>query len=138
MRVPCLLVSFIVRGKLLDTETLEGLSGAALAGRTLTNGQESAVEVAFRLDGTPTFPLTAEDGSFRIRFFVSPRCSELRDPGFVPPEFPNPDQLSIIVVRDACEQTFLIDINEDAVVDLSFPDDVIELKDPILVPPCED
>ena len=52
--------------------------------------------------------------------------------------FPRPDQVEIIVVRDGCESSFLIDINEETVVDLDFPDDVIELKDPILVPPCEE
>ncbi len=59
--------------------------------------------------------------------------------GCPPPyEFPRPDRVEIIVVRDGCEQAFLIDINEDTVVDMDFPDDVIELKDPILVPPCEE
>jgi len=52
------------------------------------------------------------------------------------PEIPRPDQVEVIVVRDGCEQRFLIDINADTVVDLSFSDDVIELKDQILVPPC--
>jgi len=32
---------------------------------------------------------------------------------------------------------YTIDVNEDTVVDLSFPDDTLELKDPILVAACE-
>lgn len=50
--------------------------------------------------------------------------------------FPPPDQVEVIVLRGACEERFMIDINEDTVVDIEFPDDVIELKEPILVPPC--
>ena len=51
-------------------------------------------------------------------------------------EFPRPDRVEVIVVREDCEFSFLIDINEDTVVDMTFPEDVIELKDPILVPAC--
>jgi hypothetical protein len=54
------------------------------------------------------------------------------------PSFPPPDEIVVTVVRQACTQQFTIGINEDTVVDVDFPDDVIELKDPILVPPCEE
>jgi hypothetical protein len=39
--------------------------------------------------------------------------------------------------RDGCEEPSSIDIIAHTVVELSFSDDVIELKEPILVPPCE-
>ena len=72
-----------------------------------------------------------EDGTFQVWFTRRPHSC-----GDVVTEFPRPDQVEIIVVRDGCEQTFLIEINEDTVVNLDFPDDVLELKDPILVGPC--
>jgi len=49
-----------------------------------------------------------------------------------------PDQTGVVVSRLGCRTEILIDLTEDTVVDLSFPDGVIELKDPILVPPCEE
>ncbi|MCH7885335.1 MAG: hypothetical protein IIC01_08805 [Planctomycetes bacterium] len=59
-------------------------------------------------------------------------------PRIPPPVLARPDQIEVTVVRDGCESSFLIDVNEDTIVDLDFPDDVIELTDPILVPPCEE
>ena len=122
-----------VRGRVLDTETLEGLSNASVGGRAFTNGEETDYVAPFIFDGSPTFPPPAEDGTFGVEF--STPLMPCQDP---PPEFPRPDQVEVIVVRDGCEQQFMIDISDDTVVDMDFPDDVIELKDPILVPPCED
>jgi len=62
--------------------------------------------------------------------------------------FPTPTRIEVIVVRDGCEQTFSIDINDDTVVsipsdeidpeivDPNFQNDAVELREPILVPPC--
>ena len=73
-----------------------------------------------------------EDGTFKITFT---RLSESCQDVFT--EFLQPDRIEIIVARGDCQYTFSIDINEDTVVDMAFPDDTLELKDPILVPPCE-
>jgi len=129
-----------LRGIVLDADAFEGLSGAAVGGRTFTNGEVTAVTSALKLDGTPNVQLTGEDGAFGVGFVVggAPACQTPLGPRLPPPEFPRPDQIEVTVARDGCEQTFLIDVNEDTVVDLDFPDDVIELKDPILVPPCEE
>jgi hypothetical protein len=118
-----------VRGKLIDAETLEGISGAAIGGRAFTGGVETDFVSAIIFDGSPNGPLSSENGAFQAEFST----------GLGPcpaPEFPRPDRVEIIVVRDGCEQSFFIDINANTVVDPTAPDDVIELKDPILVPPC--
>ena len=126
-----------VRGTLIEGETEQALSDAAVGGRTFTGDEETHWTPAMTSFGDPNGPPSAEDGSFQVEFrkFVT-SCEPLVI------EFPRPDQVEIIVVRDGCEQTFLIDINEDTaldVVDPDFPrDDVIELKDPILVPPCQE
>jgi hypothetical protein len=52
-------------------------------------------------------------------------------------EIVTPDQIRVTVGRVGCQYQTFIDINADTVVDPNFPDNVIELKDPILVPPCE-
>jgi len=52
-------------------------------------------------------------------------------------QYPPPDQIVVMVEREACEQEFTIDLNENTVVDLDFPAGVIELTDPILLPPCD-
>ena len=120
-----------VRGQLLDAETLQGISDAALGGRAFTNGEETDWVPALIFDGSPNLPPPEADGTFQVEFTRSPHsCMD------VVTEFPRPDQVEIIVVRDGCEQTFLIEINEDSVVDMSFPDDVLELKEPILVEAC--
>ena len=133
--LPCPLtgVRLFLRGKVLDAETLRGATDAAVGGRTFTEGEETDRVSPLIYDGSATFPPPEEDGTFQVEFNLnSPSCG--------PPilEFPRPDQVEVIVVRDGCEQTFIIEINEDTVVDMDFPDDVIELKDPILVGPCEE
>jgi len=86
-------------------------------------------------------PSIEEDGSFE-HFLIEGyggACACVLDL-FIPdsPGPTRPDQVEIIVVRDDCEQIFRIDLTADTVVDLDFPNDVIELRDPIIVEPCED
>lgn len=134
----------VVRGKVLDADTLEGLSDTPIGVRTLTAGEVIGFVSGVASDRSglksPPIPLTGVDGTFAFSFTAGFRepCTTILGPRVPTPDFPRPDQIEVTVVRDACEQSFLIDINEDTVVDLSFPDDVIELKDPILVPPCEE
>lgn len=110
--------SLVVRGVLLDAGTLAGATGAVLGIETFMNKERTGFE-------PPYAPLLTADGSFDL---VVARTQ--RDP------FPRPDRIVIIVVRGGCEQRFMIDINADTVVDPTAPDDVLELKEPILVPPC--
>ena len=120
-----------VYGKILDSQTSEGATDAAVGGRTFTDGEQTDYVGPFIYDGSPTFPPPQEDGTFEVAF--TRRSQFCQD--FVT-EFPPPDRIEIIVVRGDCEQTFSIDINEGTVVDLDFPGDVLELNDPILVGPC--
>ena len=122
-----------VSGKLLDAETLEGATDAALGGRTFTDGEETEFVVPFIYDGSRNLPGPEEDGTFVVGFSSGPVPSSYSAHA----EFPRPDRIEIIVVRGDCQYTFSIDINEDTVVDMTFPDDTLELKDPIIVPPCE-
>ena len=125
-------VSFLfVRGTLLDRNEGTGLSGAPVGGRAFADGEELDFSSPTTRSGDSNEPPSGEDGGFLLEF-STPLM------GCPPTPFPRPDQVEIIVVRDGCESSFLIDINEETVVDLDFPDDVIELKDPILVPPCEE
>jgi hypothetical protein len=127
----------IVRGKVVDAETLEGLTRANVDVRTVTNGEETGSRnVRIRLeDGAPP---AAEAGSFDAE--IGYRQGRVEICPWAPPppipEFPRPDRLEVIVLRSYCRFEFVIGINEDTVVDMTFPDDVIELRDPILVPAC--
>jgi len=122
--------TLIVRGRLIDAQSLDAIAGAAIGGRAFTGGVETDFIPAIIFDGSPNLPLSSEDGDFE-QYFSTPL-------GSCPaPEFPRPDRLEIIVVRDDCEQSFFIDINAETVVDPTAPDDVLELREPILVPPCE-
>jgi len=132
------LVSLVLSGTVVDADTLAGLSDVVVAARSLTGGDET--DATRFAQGIGPFP--AEDGSFEL-MFSRLQGSFFGLPGLLlgqsmPPfsGFPPPDQVEVIVLRGACEERFLIDINEDTVVDLEFPGDVIELQNPILVPPC--
>jgi len=130
----------VVRGRLADVSTETSLSGAFFGGRTITNGKVVSTVAAIIFDGTAQLPPTNDNGLFTIPFSVTTitRESSCYDPSSeIPEEFPDPDQVEITVIRDTCEFTFTIDVNADTVVDLSFPDDTLELKNPILVPACE-
>ena len=129
----------VLRGKVFDSVSLEPLRDVALGGRTFTDGRETDYLSALIFDGTANNPPPAIDGTFDLMFSVTKGfCTNPFAQPVSPPEFPRPDRIEIIVIRGDCEQTFSIDINEDTVVDLDFPGDVLELKDPILVEPCAD
>jgi hypothetical protein len=125
--------TLFVIGQLATAETDAPFAGGTVSVRTFTASSETAraEAVLFGAQPTPGLPAPRKEGEF-----VAPLSTDL-GPACRPPTFPRPDQVEVIVVRDGCEQSFVIDINADTVVDLRFPDDVIELKDPILVPPCE-
>jgi len=118
----------------VDAESGAFVAGAILGGRSFTGGVETDNVPPLIFDGTPNGPPSQTDGSFILEFGTSiVPCSP-------PPSFPRPDQLEIIVLRDGCEERFMIEINEDTAQFLNgeFPgDEVLELTDPILVPPCD-
>jgi hypothetical protein len=126
-------ISLTVSGRLLDSDTSQPIQGAALGGRTITDGMTTDGGLpSFTPDGEPRIA-SGVDGAFMMLFVeaLGPCGPRLR-------EFTRPDQVEIIVLRDGCEQRSMIEVNEDTVVDLSFPNRTLELKDPILVPPCEE
>ena len=121
----------IVEGQLVDETSLAPVANAPVGGRSFTAGDETDYNPAFTSFGDLNGPPSGEDGVFRVGFSTGiVPC----DP---PPEFPRPDQVEVIVVRGECVFIFAIDINEETVVDMAFPDDVIKLRDAILVPACE-
>ncbi len=129
--------ALFVRGWLVDAGT--GPIDAAVAGQAFTDGERTDYKQG-RLATSDEPPAWAKDeGSFQIVFNTG---SQYPCPPLGPRPFPRPDQVEIIVVRNARVHRFLIDINEDTVldvVDTDFPGyDVIELIDPILIPPCEE
>lgn len=153
-----------VRGKLVGQDTAENVAGVAVGGQLFGNGELPHEVWALYGGGTPQFPLSAEDGTFTITFteFIFgcdvPFTISLRplQGAYIPP----PDQVEIVVARESlpveldidpelrsgddlrivcpCEQRFLFDVNEENFVDPTAPGDVLEFKEPILVPPtCE-
>jgi len=141
--VPCGIFkrSLYLEAQLLDEETGDAISDAGVGGFLYTEGDATSYRDPLGATGEADRLPPDADGRFRLRFFA-PEFSEVCRTGpFAPagydPPFPTPDRLELIVVRDECEQQVSIDINEDTVVDMSFPDNVLELKEPILVPACE-
>lgn len=120
----------LLRGSLLGRDSLAPPTDVMrIVAETSTEGERTGGG-----DGGNRVLPSPEDGSFELRM---PSRDTSSSPSDVP-SFPPPDEIVVTVVRQACTQQFTIGINEDTVVDVDFPDDVIELKDPILVPPCEE
>lgn len=124
----------VLRAVVLDRDTREAPNDVVnMEAWTSTDGEFTGSGGG----GRPVIP-SLEDGSFDLRIDSSNMASACgTSPPRNLPAFPAPDEILVIVEREACEQRFTIDINEDTVVDPEFPGGVIELKDPILVPPCE-
>jgi len=131
----------IIKARVVSGATAEGVSDAAIGGFLYTNGEKTS----YRDPLGPTVELDSlppdSEGRFQIRFRAPEFGEACGAPPFErvvrDPPFPTPDQLELIVVIDGCEQRITIEINEDTVVDMSFPADILELREPILVPPCE-
>ena len=127
---------YVVTGSILDSDSMQGLSDAFIGGRILTEGVETVFVPAVFGHGEPSLPAPSPEGTFRVPFG---KYEGFSFPGPLPEiDLPAPDQVEVIAVRGDCEQSFLIDLNEDTVVDLTFPENGIELREPILVPPCEE
>jgi len=103
---------------------------AVLGGRTFTNDNETAGIAPLTGTGSPNGPSPTADGAFNLRFRQSL--------GPCPPAaFPAPDRVEIIVLRDACELSVFVDIDESTVVNPAFPGNTLEFIQPITIPPCE-
>ncbi len=123
--------SLRVEGILLEADGQTPVSDATVGGQSLTDGEVTDEESPLNRDGSPRWPVT-EDGAFSIRF------TSAAEPCAGRPALPTPDQVELIVLTDDCERSVSIDINADTVVDLDPPDHVLALKDPILVPACQE
>lgn len=111
-----------LHGNVLNSDTGDGIFGAAVTVKLLTDGESTTRDRSSLL--------TDEDGAFEFPLRArGPRCAS-------PPDLPLPDQAEVVVTIDGCEQTFLIDINDDT-VDLDLTERTIVLKEPILVPLCK-
>ena len=124
---------FTIRGKLLGAETLEPLPDADVIIFTLTDGDETAVTVSTDPDNGPS----ASDGTFDVMATGFGPCVDGKA------ELPLPDNVELTVELKDCgvsssRRRFSIDISAETVVDPTVPDGVLELRDPILVPPCEE
>ena len=124
--------TLVVRGILLDADTDVAVTDAAVSGSTFTEGQVTDSVNPLTSKGIPSFPPPGEDGSFELLFATGSLTP------CPPPEFPHPDQVEVVVLGGGCEQRFMIDINEETVIDIGFPDGALEFKDPIRVPGCEE
>ncbi len=121
------------RGRIVDADTGQGIGTAVVSTKTLTDGEQTGFGSTLTAFGEQPPDV---NGQFELRITSDETTSScLQRPS--PPTLLPPDQLEITVTRDNCEQMITIGISEDTVVDITFPNDLIELKDPILVPACE-
>lgn len=133
---------FTVSGTFVDGETGApvGDNGYSLVLRR--DGQEVAI-AAFAPGSDAGAAVADANGDFSIQA-VEGGWGGCRLIGLFPrwsfeiPEPTHPDEAVFTVSRrESCEQVVTVPINEDTVVDRTFPNDTIEFRDPIAVPPCE-
>lgn len=125
-------------GRFVEAETMKGISDLAFGGRAYSDGELTATSLSLFSSSSIPPPAPLEDGTFLLTFQSGFSCdSVLR----------TPDIVEVIVVRDECEQMISIDINEQTIMDLDarrdvfgvgILDRVLELREPILVFPCQE
>lgn len=127
---------FHIVGEVRDVQTGDPLSDASVGVQLLANGQVVARRVAEAGDAV----VTGADGTFDQRVSYSVGNCNLTLPGVSPTPLPDlaPDEVEVIVNRDGCETVFTFDVNNDNFVDATASEQVLQLRDPILVPACID
>lgn len=124
-----------LRGVFLDATTTLPVVGATFTTRTFTDGEETDFTNSVHRVGAEQ---SDEDGNFLTVFSNGPFAC---DPVV---EFPFPDEIELVIFRDGCEYEVIIPIN-DQTMDIGeaqtheaegFP--AIVLKEPVVVPPCEE
>lgn len=125
-----------VRGEVRDEQTNEPIADSPIGGRTITNGQITGGGPALDYNGEPTNAFTEADGTFALKFSATFYEADIPDPC----QFTPPDRVQVIIVRDSCEKRIMVEINDETAqfFDRSYPDDTLELKEPVLVPPCDE
>jgi len=124
----------VVQGTIIAADTQRGLSTALVGGQLVTDE-----EVTQSLNPSNE-RIVSGDGSFGLLFIegFTPSCRTPIGPPLPPPQIPAPTQIRIVVVQEVCEYQFMFDVNGENFVDPDAPDGVLELRQPVLVPPCEE
>jgi hypothetical protein len=125
-----------VRGEVRDAQTNEPIADSPIGGRTITDGLITDGGPAVDSQGEPVRAFTEADGTFALNFALYFYEDDVPEPC----EFPPPERVQIIVVRDDCEQRVMVEISNETAqfFDGPYPDDLLELTAPVLVPPCDE
>lgn len=134
--------TFVIRGTVVASDTGDALGNVPISVQLLTDGEvigyASGIASGRTRSKTPAAIVTDPDGSFAITMRSDERVDCFQEVSSDPAtnEIVRPDQTLVVVSLQACQQQLFIDLNEDTVLDITFPDNTIQLKDPILLPPC--
>jgi len=128
-----------VVGRVLDAASGKAIP-VSIGGRGLFVDGERIETIPQLFDPNPRIPPNSK-GDFALNIVVREEqaCALI---GGIPltqlstVSLVRPDQVLILVIREECREEILIDITPDTVVDVAFPDNTIELREPILLQPC--
>ena len=125
-----------ISGRMIDSVTLSGATDVIFGLRVLREGEEISFRPPMRSSGEANFPSPDENGAFTVpggNMIVA--CPPIVG-------FEIPDTIIFTVVRGTCTIERTVHINEssathEVTVEPGGRTQTVTLKDPILVPPCE-
>lgn len=109
--------------------------------RCSINRQGETIEI-----GLIPFPLESTDGRFQI-WLPENVCESCKFLGLIGPSTTGcddprtltvPDQFECTVRREQCQQRIVVDLNEETVLDTTYPENIIELRLPIVGNACDE
>ncbi len=127
-----------IEGRVVDAVTLAPATDVFLGIRAERDGKVIRFSSPTTEAGEPTNPLPEADGGFS--FFLDSQS------GGCPPtsSVPDPDIVTLLIVRGACSEEIVLDIANESVVrtvvleESVLRTETITITEPILVSPCEE
>ena len=123
-----------VHGIIVDQKTGRPLGGIGL-GLTFFEGGKEIEFVTPPSPGQQQGYFTQEDGMFRIRILVGSSCTTLLGTEYLLP-FRRIDRVVVIAVRDGCQSEHVVDLEPAGEIGFE-QENLIELNEPLRIPPCE-
>ena len=122
-----------VRGVAIMEESGQPLSGASVGLRLIEQG-DAVIDIPVAVDASERGIMTGDDGSFSFSSRMGSSCLTIW--GVWRDSFPfrRLDAIEVVIKRGTCQTSYMVDLLPSVPIQAA---ELIELPDPIMVPPCE-